>query len=58
MVSATLQGLPPIIGPDAEILILGNMPGVASLDAHFGSFFAGHRTIGRVYFNGAAAQKN
>ncbi|MGB3352558.1 MAG: DNA-deoxyinosine glycosylase [Mycobacterium sp.] len=29
----TLQGFPPIIAAGARILILGNMPGVASLDA-------------------------
>ena len=34
MTSPILQGFPPIITPGARILILGNMPGVASLDAH------------------------
>ena len=33
MASPTLQGFPPIIVPGAGILILGNMPGVASLHA-------------------------
>lgn len=33
MTSPTLQGFPPIIAVGARILILGNMPGVASLDA-------------------------
>lgn len=34
MASPTLQGFPPIIAPGARILILGNMPGIASLNAH------------------------
>jgi hypoxanthine-DNA glycosylase len=29
-----LQGLPPVIGADARLLILGSFPGVASLKAH------------------------
>lgn len=33
MVSTTLHGFPPIIGPKARVLILGNVPGVASLNA-------------------------
>ncbi|GJF17793.1 DNA-deoxyinosine glycosylase [Mycolicibacterium cyprinidarum] len=33
MASPTLQGFPPIIASGAQILILGNMPGVASLRA-------------------------
>ena len=33
MASPTLQGFPPTIAPGARILILGNMPGVASLHA-------------------------
>lgn len=119
-----LQGLPPIAGPDARLLILGNMPSVMSLAAgeyygnprnafwriagalfgfepdepyrrrvealrrngvavwdvlgscrrsgsldsaiepasmvanDFPAFFAAHPSIERVYFNGAAAQRN
>lgn len=34
MVSETLHGFPPIVAPGARILILGNIPGVASLQAH------------------------
>ncbi len=30
----TLQGFPPLTAPEVRTLILGNMPGVASLDAH------------------------
>lgn len=33
MASPTLQGFPPIVAPGARILILGNMPSVASLHA-------------------------
>lgn len=122
--SPLLTGLPPIAAPDAEILILGNMPSVMSLSARqyyanprntfwriacelfgcpadaayeeradtlrrnrvalwdvlrqcrrtgsldsaiepasmvpndFATFFADHPHIVRVYFNGAAAQRN
>ncbi len=34
----TLQGLPPIVGTDACVLILGSMPGAASLQA--GQYYA------------------
>jgi hypoxanthine-DNA glycosylase len=33
MTSQTLQGFPPLVGAGARILILGNMPGVRSLEA-------------------------
>jgi hypoxanthine-DNA glycosylase len=122
--SELLEGLPPIVGDDARVLILGNMPGVVSLAVQqyygnprnafwritgelfgfdaaapygervtalpghrvavwdvlrccrrvgsldsavepdsmvandFGAFFAAAPAIDRVYFNGAAAEKN
>ena len=34
MPRARVQGFPAVIGSDARILILGSMPGVASLNAH------------------------
>jgi hypoxanthine-DNA glycosylase len=124
MTGPLLEGLPPIVGDRARILILGNMPSVMSLAAQqyygnprngfwritgdifafdssatysdrtaalcasgiavwdvlrlcrregsldssvepdsmvandFGSFFDAHPAIDRVYFNGAAAEKN
>lgn len=124
MTGPLLEGLPPIVGENARILILGNMPSVMSLAAQqyygnprnafwtitgeifgfdpsasyddrtkslrdrgvavwdvlrlcrrqgsldsaiepdsmvandFGQFFDAHRAIDRVFFNGAAAEKN
>ncbi|MCZ8252224.1 MAG: DNA-deoxyinosine glycosylase [Hylemonella sp.] len=33
MTGSRLQGLPPVVGPDTRLLILGSFPGVASLKA-------------------------
>ena len=30
----TIRGFPPIADPKAQLLILGSMPGIASLEAH------------------------
>ena len=34
MNSPTLLSFPALVGPGARILVLGNMPGVRSLDEH------------------------
>lgn len=34
MTTPTLRGFPPLVGADPRVVILGNMPGVASLHAH------------------------